>query len=473
MNVFLFSGGAGAVGAPADRAALPKAWRRYPSDVWFWRRGAWHRQTGVAEFANGVGPELGFAVETLRSAAGELGIIRTGTDGLNPAHAARKTAHTVRAALMEQAARVTGAYYDGPDPQAFAADLRVGLNLPDLPVHAPGPRPEGMPDKTVTWLPVAATGTATPRGRIRAGRLLARAMQPKPGIAPDTASDLAPAPASTPEPPLQRWIWNSRQYQAWSEDITDTTQAAMVALPHATTIHGLFEYGFGRRYFAKRRIPTVYVRCAKSRWFQNDEALEVASAIRNRLGPDIRLTTYGVSMGGYGALMFSGPLRAETALAIAPQFSIDPRDVPEETRWRGSANRIGGFIHDLGALTRPEARKIVIYDRMSKDRHQIDRLPTDESWEVLNLPFSSHQVLGFLAETGTLDVLFRGCPGKGPDLRQLWRAARARRRESMVYWRELRALAKRCHPAWAPLFHERRREVEQARKSGGAAPLPK
>ncbi|MGB1213734.1 MAG: hypothetical protein ACPG4X_10235 [Pikeienuella sp.] len=437
MDVFLFTGGPAANGIPAARSALPKAWRRYPTGLHIWRRNGWRSMGGGAEFAVAVGPELGLAVETFKRASaqqttGELGIIRTQAEGLAPAHAARKTAHALRAALHDNAGQVVGAFYDGPDPDKFAADLRVSLNLPALQVFT-----NGEPGDTVTPIhPAPPQNVSMPRFCIRTGRLLARAIAANP----------------QPKPPTQFWIWNSRQYQAWAEGISPSTPAAMVTLPHAHEVHGFFKYGFGQAYFSKRDFPTVYVRCAKSRWFQDEEALDVMAAIRARLGPEIRLTTYGASMGGYGALTFSGVLEAETAIAIAPQFSIDPGDVPGETRWRGSANRINGFIHDMAKLARPATRKVVIYDRMGLDKLQIDRLPVDHSWEVVNLPFASHQVTGFLAETKTLDKLLENCPGKGPDLTALKALSRGRRRQSSVYWRELHLMARKRRPAWSATF---------------------
>lgn len=435
MDVFLFTGGANAIGASAARDDVPKAWRRLPRDTRLWRDGAWCAPEGVAELARGVGPDMGFTIEMSRNGPRPFGIVRTEAEGLNPAHAARKTAHAVRAALKTVGGRVTGALYDGEEAEAFAVDLRVALNLPHLPVYTTGASGESV----VPLFDERLAEPQPPRMRIRIGRLLERAVTKR----------------ADPAPPLQSWIWSTRQYQCWMEDVTEDTDAAMVALPHVPQGHGFFRYGFGQRYFAKRGIPTIYMRCAKSRWFQNDEALEVAAAIRKRVGPDLRLTTYGTSMGGYGALIFSGPLQAETALAIAPQFSVDPADVPGETRWRGSARRIGGFIHDMKALVRPEARKIVIYDRMSQDRLQFDRLPIDPSWDVLNLPFASHQTLGFLAETQTLGMLLSGCPGQGPNLSALRDISRARRRDSQVYWREMRTKAEPRRPGWGAEFKAR------------------
>lgn len=53
--------------------------------------------------------------------------------------------------------------------------------------------------------------------------------------------------------------------------------------------------------------------------------------------------TFGNSMGGYGAVIFAGPLGAKSCLAISAQYSADPKVVPEERRWREYRDRIGSF----------------------------------------------------------------------------------------------------------------------------------
>ena len=59
------------------------------------------------------------------------------------------------------------------------------------------------------------------------------------------------------------------------------------------------------------------------------------------LGRFRKVVTLGNSMGGYGALFFASRLpNCASAISFAPQFSMDPRVVPKEKRWREYRERI-------------------------------------------------------------------------------------------------------------------------------------
>jgi pimeloyl-ACP methyl ester carboxylesterase len=57
-----------------------------------------------------------------------------------------------------------------------------------------------------------------------------------------------------------------------------------------------------------------------------------------------KVVTLGNSMGGYGALLFASRLpNCTSAIAFVPQFSMDPRVVPKEKRWRRFTERIADW----------------------------------------------------------------------------------------------------------------------------------
>jgi len=59
------------------------------------------------------------------------------------------------------------------------------------------------------------------------------------------------------------------------------------------------------------------------------------------LGRFRKVVTLGNSMGGYGALLFAERLpNCTAAIAFVPQFSMDPRVVPNEKRWQRYRERI-------------------------------------------------------------------------------------------------------------------------------------
>jgi hypothetical protein len=62
-------------------------------------------------------------------------------------------------------------------------------------------------------------------------------------------------------------------------------------------------------------------------WFPTADMVELAVHIRAHMRHYRRTILYGFSMGGYAAAKFSGLLRADSAIALSPQYSIDPGDV--------------------------------------------------------------------------------------------------------------------------------------------------
>lgn len=72
------------------------------------------------------------------------------------------------------------------------------------------------------------------------------------------------------------------------------------------------------------------------------------------------VVTIGQSMGGFAALVLPDLLPVTTAIAFSPQFSMDPAKVPEETRWRGYAERIDTWRFDCVGPLRADGTAYVI-----------------------------------------------------------------------------------------------------------------
>ena len=75
-----------------------------------------------------------------------------------------------------------------------------------------------------------------------------------------------------------------------------------------------------------------------------------------------KTVTYGSSMGGYGALLFSGLLEPDAAVAISPQFSVR-RGVVEDRRWAGLASQLPLRLRRYGARDkRRRGQESAFYD---------------------------------------------------------------------------------------------------------------
>ena len=87
--------------------------------------------------------------------------------------------------------------------------------------------------------------------------------------------------------------------------------------------------------------------CDTSRsWLNADgvdrEIIRVVAETAARIG-DAEIHLLGNSMGATMALMLKDQIPAKTVLAFVPQFSVHPKIVPEETRWRHFRKNIKVF----------------------------------------------------------------------------------------------------------------------------------
>lgn len=197
--------------------------------------------------------------------------------------------------------------------------------------------------------------------------------------------------------------------------------------------------GFGESMLRAKGVSHVVVIARSNHWWQTDEMTAALAAIMAWLAPRRAgrfITTYGASMGAYGALLFADRLKATNALALAPQFSIDPKKVPEERRWPTHSQRLTFFDDDLNGSTTGPAAKFILYDPYSEDRQHAD-LFKGPSIRKVRVCFASHAVGGFLNSTRELSsVMAAMFNGKLSQARLEKIVARAfdKRRKSEAYY---------------------------------------
>lgn len=188
--------------------------------------------------------------------------------------------------------------------------------------------------------------------------------------------------------------------------------------------------GFGEPSLAKRQISQVVVLPRRADWFQLPEFLAAMAALRRHLGPATPVVTYGFSMGGYGAILAARALDARLALALAPQFSLDPRVVPGDLRFAPQAREIGPFLWDVAAEMDPARRYLVLHDPI----HRLDdlnaRLFARAGAGLLPIHGARHHIIPALVQAGAIETLFEVLRGAAEPmvLRNRYRAGRAENR---------------------------------------------
>ncbi|QNE33034.1 hypothetical protein F1C10_14650 [Sphingomonas sp. NBWT7] len=201
--------------------------------------------------------------------------------------------------------------------------------------------------------------------------------------------------------------------------------------------------GFGEDFLRRARIDAVHVINRSNRWYQYPDMADALAHVAATARLYDRAITYGSSMGGYAALRFAAGCGADTAVALSPQISVDPRVVPWERRWQPDVAR----TRFAEAPLVPAARQYVFYDpRVAGDARHASSIAAAGATTLVPVVGGGHPVGALLVETGALQAALRqiiaGTFDPAAMLRQVRHARRASQHHHFV-------LAKRCaarHP---------------------------
>ena len=173
-------------------------------------------------------------------------------------------------------------------------------------------------------------------------------------------------------------------------------------------------------------------------WYQYPDMAAALATVRTATAGADRVVTYGSSMGGYAALRFADAVGATDALALSPQYSIDPKVAPQELRWTQDAKRIR-WRPELGGPMSCSARPVVVFDPTGPDRWHGERIEQDLGCRAIRLPYTAHPVTTYLADVSLLGPLLREVLDGDFDARGFQREARQRRARNGIYLGELAA----------------------------------
>jgi hypothetical protein len=96
-------------------------------------------------------------------------------------------------------------------------------------------------------------------------------------------------------------------------------------------------------------------------------------------------------MGAYAALNFARPLRADRVLSMMPQYSIDPKKVPFETRWRAEAAQTRFIFDFMDQPLKPDAKAYIVYDPLHKlDRAHAKAIARSSNCYLVPMPLIDH-----------------------------------------------------------------------------------
>jgi len=202
---------------------------------------------------------------------------------------------------------------------------------------------------------------------------------------------------------------------------------------------------FGEDFFAQHGITATHVLTRDNDWFQYPWLSGALAAIRAATAGAANVMAYGSSMGGYAAVRFASAVGAHRALALSPQYSIDPCKMPSEVRWAQDMRRLR-FLPEVDGPIPGGVVPVLAYDPWCPDGEHADRIAADIPVVRLCIPFGGHFVAAYLSGAGLLTGLVKQTLDGTLDPAAVERAARGARRTVPTYYSSLAARQPACRP---------------------------
>jgi pimeloyl-ACP methyl ester carboxylesterase len=169
-------------------------------------------------------------------------------------------------------------------------------------------------------------------------------------------------------------------------------------------------YEFARSATQTGQHNTLFIADPNRIWLNGAGLLEEICAEVEQMRAETgatRVVAAGHSMGGCSALTLPGFVKVDTVLAFAPQMSVHPEIVPDETRWMMYRDRIQDYrIRSIEDHLASATRYIVLHGRHGREAPQRDRFPRRDNLRHFILPHTHHNVPQRLKKEGVLDTGF-------------------------------------------------------------------
>lgn len=136
-------------------------------------------------------------------------------------------------------------------------------------------------------------------------------------------------------------------------------------------------------------------------WFPKASMQAMLDAIAELIAPFEQRIAYGGSMGGYAAIKYSNALDVQRAVAMVPQYSIDPEDVKDARYNMFYQPELNGEMRITKVDVSEDRKYIIIYDpHYAQDRAHYHKLrEVLPPHHVLHLAFTNHDAIAVLASS--------------------------------------------------------------------------
>ncbi|WP_147019112.1 hypothetical protein [Methylorubrum extorquens] len=160
---------------------------------------------------------------------------------------------------------------------------------------------------------------------------------------------------------------------------------------------------------SKFGMNVIFFGALEQHWWQTEEAEGAASAVKEISNQYPERVAYGSSMGGYGALWWSGRLNANRCIAVSPQTNISDANLPLLQPWKDAIAKRPIYRDQIAEDIPSGLLPRIIYDPRSKiDASHANWLANKKTVSLDIFPFSTHKLLTTLYEAGSLREAVQG-----------------------------------------------------------------
>jgi pimeloyl-ACP methyl ester carboxylesterase len=133
-------------------------------------------------------------------------------------------------------------------------------------------------------------------------------------------------------------------------------------------------------------------------WMNNAHLREtVARVVCSMIAAEgiTRVTTLGLSMGGFSALVASRLFPVDTAIALSPQFSILRDLIPGERRWRHWTGKVIAPDYP-SVLPLSDQGRLVVVHGLGDDMAHMRAFPVQDNLDHFVFPDAKHSEIGMM-----------------------------------------------------------------------------
>lgn len=202
------------------------------------------------------------------------------------------------------------------------------------------------------------------------------------------------------------------------EILFETDALKIEALPGNSLSRGWVTFGalgpsmaFGQKYLTTRSERVVFFIPKQNHWYQVPEIWDALNIANLYLSNTETKICYGSSMGGFAAIAYAKEIEAQTVIAAAPQYSIDPNIVGHfDKRWSHIGEATNFIRSDARDGLSDEVNLHLIYDPFFKldSIHVAKIIENKKNYNLYKFPLGGHGGLHSLLKASALKHLIDG-----------------------------------------------------------------